>query len=78
MLAQMPGVNLGDITRKAIEDHFEGRNDREFARMSVEDDVSDMVAEWERTIGLVSSPSITDTQDGFRIVISALKKFSDA
>jgi hypothetical protein len=78
MLAQMPGVSVGDLTRKAIEELFEGRNDREFARISVEDDVADMVAEWERTIGLISSPSITDTQDGFRIIITALKKFSDA
>jgi hypothetical protein len=78
MLAQMPGVSVGDLTRKAIEELFEGRNDREFARISVEEDVADMVAEWERTIGLISSPSITDTQDGFRIIITALKKFSDA
>lgn len=78
MLAQMPGVNVGDITRKAIEDLFEGRNDREFAQLCVEEDVEDMTAEWERLLGMTSSPTITATEDGFRIVIVALKKFSDA
>lgn len=78
MLDQMPGVNVGDITRKAIEELFEGRNDRDYAEICVEEDLGDMTAEWERLLGMTSSSTVTATEDGFRIVIVALKKFSDA
>jgi hypothetical protein len=78
MLAQMPGVNVSEIARKAIEDLFEGRNDRGFAELVVEEDLSDMTAEWERLLGMTSSCTVTATEDGFRVVIVALKKFSDA
>lgn len=78
MLEQMPGVNVGDVTRKAIEELFEGRNDRAFAEICVEEDLGDMTAEWERLLGMTSSSTVTATEDGFRIVIIALKKFSDA
>jgi hypothetical protein len=78
MLEQMPGVNVGDLTRKAIEELFEGRNDRAFAEICVEEDLGDMTAEWERLLGMTSSSTVTATEDGFRIVIVALKKFNDA
>lgn len=78
MLEQMPGVTVSNLTRKAIEELFEGRNDRDFAQICVEEDVADMTAEWERVLGMTSSPTITATEDGFRIVIVALKKFNDA
>lgn len=78
MLEQMPGVTVGDLTRKAIEELFEGRNDRDFAEICVEDDLADMTAEWERLLGMKSSATVTATEDGFRIVIVALKKFNDA
>jgi hypothetical protein len=72
----MPETNVGDITRRAIEDAFEGRHDREFARMVVEDDLEEVRAEWERVLGLESSCTITSTEDGFRIVIVGLKTFN--
>jgi hypothetical protein len=78
MLEQMPGVTVGDIARKAIEELFEGRNDRAFAEFCVEEDLGDMTAEWERLLGMTSSSTVTSTEDGFRIVIVALKKFNDA
>lgn len=78
MLEQMPGVKVGDIARKAIEELFEGRNDRDFAEICVEEDLGDMTAEWERLLGMTSSSTVTATEDGFRIVIVALKKFNDA
>jgi hypothetical protein len=78
MLEQMPGVNVGDLTRKAIEELFDGRNDRAFAEICVEEDLADMTAEWERLLGMTSSSTVTATEDGFRIVIVALKKFNDA
>lgn len=78
MLEQMPGVTVGDIARKAIEELFEGRNDRAFAEICVEEDLGDMIAEWERLLGMTSSSTVTATEDGFRIVIVALKKFNDA
>jgi hypothetical protein len=77
MLRQMSGVNVGSITRKAIEELFEGRNDRDYAQTCVEEDLGDMTAEWERLLGMTSSSTVTATEDGFRIVIVALKKFSD-
>ena len=78
MLDQMPGVTVSDIARKAIEELFEGRNDRNFAELCVEEDIADMTAEWERLIGMTSSSTVTSTEDGFRIVIVSLKKFNDA
>lgn len=77
MLEQMPGVNVGDLTRKAIEEQFEGRNDRGYAEICVEADIADMTAEWERLLGITSSTTVTATEDGFRIVVIALKKFND-
>lgn len=78
MLEQMPDVEVPDITRKAIEELFEGRNDRGYAEICVEEDCGDMTAEWERLLGMTSSTTVTATEDGFRIVIIALKKFNDA
>ncbi len=72
----MPDVQVGDIARKAIEDLFEGRNDREYARICVEEDLSELAAQWERLLGLKASSTITATEDGFRVVLVALKRYN--
>jgi hypothetical protein len=76
MLRQMPETNVGDITRRAIEDAFEGRHDREFARIVIEDDLAEAMAEWKRVLGLESSCTVTSTEDGFSIRIVGLKTFN--
>ena len=76
MLEQM-GLSIGEATRRAIEEAFEARNDREFARTLMEEDLSDLAADWNRKVGLTTSAHITATEDGFRVVLVALKKFND-
>lgn len=76
MLEQM-GLTIGEATRKAIEEAFEARNDREFARILIEEDLSDLAADWNRKVGLTTSAHITSTEDGFRVVLVALKDFND-
>jgi len=76
MLKQMPGTAIGELARKALEEVFEGRNDKEYARICVEEDISDIMNDWERLIGIKSSSVVTSTEDGFRVVIVALKKFN--
>ena len=75
MLKAMPETNVGDLTRRAIEDAFEGRHDRDFARIAIEEDINDAMAEWHRIFGAEASHTITATEDGFRVVIAVVKKF---
>ena len=75
MMDAMPGVSLGDIARDALEEIFEGRNEREYARICIQDDLENLVADWERTLGLSTGITITDTEDGFRVVLIPLKKY---
>jgi PP-loop superfamily ATP-utilizing enzyme len=77
MLDAMPGVQIADITRKALEEMFESRNEREFARISIEEDLVNLVAEWERVLGVKTGITITDTEDGFRVVLIPLKKYTN-
>ena len=76
MLAAMPGVEIADITRKALEEMFESRNEREYARISIEEDLDDLVADWERQLGVKTGITITDTEDGFRVVLIPIKKYT--
>jgi hypothetical protein len=76
MMDAMPGLTLGDITRKAIEDLFESLNEREFARICIQQDLENLVANWERVLGVQTGITITDTQDGFRVVLVPLKKYN--
>ncbi len=76
MLREMPDVQVGDIARKAIEELFEGRNDREYARVCIEEDLADLEAQWERLLGLKASSTVTSTEDGFRVVLVALKDYN--
>jgi hypothetical protein len=76
MLENMPGTNVGDVTRQAIEDLFEGRNDRDYARLMMEESLEKLKVEWA-LLGLASSFTITATEDGFRIVMVSNKSFSD-
>lgn len=72
----MPGVTVSNIARKAIEELFEGRNDREFARITIETSLEDQIAEWERILGTKSSFTVTATEDGFRVILAILKDFN--
>lgn len=72
----MPNVQVGEITRKAIEELFEGRNDREYARTCIEEDLAEVMAQWERLLGLNVSKTVTSTDDGFRVVLVALKSYN--
>ncbi len=76
MLKNMPGINVGDVTRQAIEDLFEGRNDRDYVRLMMEENLEKLKVEWA-LLGLASSFTITSTEDGFRIVMVSNKSFSD-
>ncbi len=78
MLEAMPDVQVADITRKAIEELFEGRNDREYAKLCIEEDLKELVASWEKLLGLKSGVTITETQDGFRVVLVLLKRYDGA
>ncbi len=75
MMAAMPDVNLGEIVRQSIEEWFQGRNDREFARVVIEDDLEQLVAQWDRVLGVNASYTVTATEDGFRVVVVALKDY---
>ncbi len=77
MLDAMPGVQIADITRKALEEMFESRNEREFARICIQEDLENLVADWERMLGVKTGITITDTQDGFRVVLIPLKKYDN-
>ena len=63
MLEAMPGVQIADIARKALEEMFESRNEREYARISIEEDLENLVADWERVLGIKTGITITDTED---------------
>lgn len=76
MIEGMSDVNIGDLTRQAIEDMFEGRNDRDYVRLMLEESLEKLKVEWA-IFGLSSSATITSTEDGFRIVMVANKSFSD-
>lgn len=76
MMEGMPELNVGDLARQAIEDMFEGRNDRDYARLMIEESLAKLKVEWS-LIGLFSSTTITATEDGFRIVMVANKSFAD-
>ena len=78
MLEAMPGVQIADITRKSLEDLFESRNEREYARICIEDDLKGLIAEWERGLGVKTGLTITDTEDGFRVVLVPLKRYDNA
>jgi hypothetical protein len=75
MLKAMPETNVGNLTRKAIEEAFEGRHDREYARICIEEDINDAMAEWRRIFGAEASHTITATEEGFRVVLVVVKKF---
>ena len=75
MLDEMPGVQISEVTRKAIEETFEGRHDRDYGRLCIEADVRDLLDNWERMLGTKSSHSITSTEDGFRLVLTVLKEY---
>ena len=77
MLDAMPGVSIGDIARKALEELFESLNDREYARICIQGDLENLVADWERVLGVQTGITITDTQDGFRVVLVPLKKYDN-
>lgn len=77
MMEAMPGVQIADITRKAIEEIFESRNEREYARICIEDDLKELIANWERILGVTTGLTITDTEDGFRVVLIPLKKYDN-
>ncbi len=77
MLEAMPGINIADITRKALEEIFESRNEREYARICIEDDLKGLIADWERVLGVKTGLTITDTEDGFRVVLIPLKKYDN-
>ncbi len=75
MVEEMPDVSLSDITREAIEELFEGRSDREYALLCLEEDLAEVTSRWERLLGLNTSITVTSTEDGFRIVMVPLKNY---
>jgi len=77
MLEAMPGVEIADITRKALEEMFESRNEREYARICIEEDLDNIVGYWERHLGVKTGITITDTEDGFRVVLIPIKKYTN-
>ena len=77
MLAAMPGVQIADITRKALEEMFESRNEREFARICIKEDLKNLVTNWESCLGVKTGITITDTEDGFRVVLIPLKRYDN-
>jgi hypothetical protein len=76
MLEAMPDLTLGEVARRAVEEWFEGRNDREFARICIEEDLKELLAQWERQLGVTVSFTLTPTEEGFRAVLVALKKYN--
>lgn len=77
MLEALSGMSIGDIARKALEELFESRNEREYARICIEDDLKKLIADWEQTLGVTTGLTITDTEDGFRVVLIPLKKYDN-
>jgi hypothetical protein len=77
MLDAMPGVQISEITRKALEEEFESRNEREYARLCIQEDLENLIANWERVLGVQTGLTITDTEDGFRVVLIPLKKYDN-
>lgn len=75
MMAEMPDINIGEIARRAIEELFEGRNDREYAQLCLEEDLAEVMSRWERFLGLKSSLTVTATEDGFRVVLVSTKDY---
>jgi hypothetical protein len=78
MLQEMPDVTVSELTRQAIEDLFEGRNDRDYARFFIEEGLTKLVTEWQNFLGITTSFTVTSTEDGFRIVAVANRLYSDA
>lgn len=76
-MREMPDLDVPSIARQAIEDIFEGRNDRDYARLYMEEGLERLKAEWT-ALGLTTAATITATQDGFRVVLVANKTFSDS
>jgi len=76
MLEEMTDVQISAITRKAIEEQFAGRNDREYTRLVLEERLDELGVEWENLLGVNVSHTITSTEDGFRIVLVATKNYS--
>ena len=76
MLAAMPGVQTSDIFRRALEEIFESLNEREYARICIQEDLENLVVNWERVLGVKTGLTITDTEDGFRVVLIPLKKYT--
>ena len=77
MLQEMPGVVLADVVRRTIEDLFEGRHAREHAHFCIESDLTDLSLQWERVLGLTVSNTVTATEDGFRVVLVAMRDYND-
>ena len=75
MLEAMPEVSISDITIKAIEELFEGRNEKEYAQICIREDISELLEKWRIELGLTSELTLTGTDDGFRVVVVALKKY---
>jgi len=71
------GVSPGEVCRQAIEDLFQGRNDRDYVRVSIEEYLDKLESDWS-IYGLSTSSTITSTEDGFRIVIVSNKQFLDS
>ena len=76
MLEAMTDVQMADLARKALEEMFESRYEREYARTCIQEDLEILVADWERVLGVKTGITITDTQDGFRVVLIPLKKYA--
>ena len=72
---EMPDLSICDISRRAIEELFEGRHDREFAQLCIKEELSELGARWERLLGLKTSYTVTVTDAGFRVVLAALKNY---
>ena len=77
MLKALTGVEIADLARKALEEMFESRYEREYARTCIQEDLENLVADWERILGITTGITITDTQDGFRVVLIPLKKYDN-
>ena len=77
MLDAMPGVQTSEIFRRALEEMFESLNEREYARICIQEDLEHLVANWEQVLGVKTGITITDTEDGFRVVLIPLKKYTN-
>ena len=77
MLEALSDVQIADLARQALEDMFESRNEREYARTCIQEDLENLIVDWERVLGVRTGLTITDTQDGFRVVLIPLKKYDN-